>query len=102
MLTLRKSLCEDIAERDPFDADRWYDALPIANRAADIGFLIDLLRLITRRSERIADGQPAVVVAALRDAGMVLGSLRRHAIEPAAAVPGVERLLVSWSHAVDM
>ncbi|WP_328536593.1 monodechloroaminopyrrolnitrin synthase PrnB family protein [Streptomyces sp. NBC_00344] len=79
----------EICEADPLAADALCRMLPAMNRAADVPALTAALRELTPDAERIATLNTVGSLAAMRDLGMFLGSLKRHGTEPCAAVPGV-------------
>ncbi|WNI14098.1 monodechloroaminopyrrolnitrin synthase PrnB family protein [Actinacidiphila sp. ITFR-21] len=101
-LRLTMSLCREVQTRDPLGADAALAALPGLNRRADVGGLV-----------RAADGLAAVCrcpelrdsadrIAAMRDIGMFLSSLKRHHVEPVAAVPGLQETLLALGNTVGM
>jgi hypothetical protein len=76
-----------VAARDPLGADAVLSRLPRMNRNADVAALSDALRTLSPAPERVRTMTVADCAAATRDLGMILGSLRRHDVEPLERVP---------------
>jgi hypothetical protein len=86
-----------IAGLDPLGADTACSGLPRLNAAKDVGGIAAALRRLLpspAAMERFTEWDCA---AATRDIGVFLGSLKRHGVEPVAAVPEVEVPLVALS-----
>jgi len=86
---------EDIARLDPLGADDFLVGLPGLNRAGDVdalgGFLADVAS-----TDGVMDLDADEARAAMRDVGMVLGSIRRHGQQPCEVVPQIEPVLIAW------
>lgn len=88
---------EEIRSLDPLKADQLLQHLPEVNNNKDISALINLLINLTdsyslRDLDTIEQSH-----AALRDIGIVLGSIKRHGVEPVQAVPEIEPLLIQFA-----
>jgi hypothetical protein len=79
-----------IASLDPLQADESIQLLPVYNQTKDtiamVLLLVDLLPSIS--TARTYDFYQAA--AAMRDLGMLLGSMKRHGIEPVNVIPDLE------------
>ena len=64
--------------------------------------LVSALRAIVPGEQRIAAFDDPECLAAMRDIGLFLGSIRRHGVEPARALPAVERPLLLLGRRMDM
>ena len=86
---------EDIARLDPLGADDFLVGVPDLNRARDVdalgGFLADVAS-----TDGVMDLDADDARAAMRDVGMVLGSIRRHGQQPCEVVPQIEPVLIAW------
>jgi hypothetical protein len=90
------------ADLDPLGADGPLGDLPALNAAADTAGLLHLLRRLLPTPGQVAALTPVDALAAMRDLGMVLGSVKRHGVEPVPAVDGCERVLVELGRRTDM
>ena len=92
---------EDIARLDPLGADGFLAGLPDINRAGDVdslaGFLTDVAA-----TDGVMDLGADHARAAMRDVGMVLGSIRRHGPQPCAVVPQIEPVLIEWGRTTQL
>ncbi|MFD3330308.1 monodechloroaminopyrrolnitrin synthase PrnB family protein [Streptomyces sp. NPDC058701] len=77
-----------VAAADPLAFDPHVLSLSRLNQARDTDGLLRLLASICPRPQDVAAFSTAECAAAMRDLGMLLGSLRRHAVEPVRALPG--------------
>jgi hypothetical protein len=84
---------EAVAGADPLAFDAHVPSLALLNKAGDTGGLLRLLALIVPRPQDLAALGAAECAAAMRDLGMVMGSLRRHAVEPVRALPATAPVL---------
>ncbi|MFE4669846.1 monodechloroaminopyrrolnitrin synthase PrnB family protein [Streptomyces sp. NPDC056716] len=91
-----------IRELDPLAADRALSDLRIQNERADVAALVAALRLLVPALDDVAAYSTETCVAAMRDLGMFLGSIKRHGAEPVPLVPEVERVLVELGRRTDM
>ncbi|MFD6992627.1 monodechloroaminopyrrolnitrin synthase PrnB family protein [Streptomyces sp. NPDC059943] len=76
-----------IRAADPLGADAILAAVPAMNRDADVPALTVALRALVPDADRTASLGVVDALAAVRDLGLLLGSLKRHGVEPLAAVP---------------
>jgi hypothetical protein len=92
----------DIRAADPLGADALLAALPAMNADADVPALTVALRTVVPDPERAAEWSVVDALAAMRDLGILLGSLKRHGIQPVAAVPEVLPVLELLGRRTDM
>ncbi|MFV0127683.1 monodechloroaminopyrrolnitrin synthase PrnB family protein [Streptomyces sp. HMX112] len=92
----------EIRAADPLGADALLAALPAMNRAADVPALTVALRTLVPDPDRVAGWCVIEALAAMRDLGMLLGSLKRHGVQPVAAVPEVLPVLEELARRTDM
>jgi FAD/FMN-containing dehydrogenase len=85
---------EQIGSLDPLGADRVLARLPAMNARADAAAiaraLVELAPSDAERSELTFQG----CLAAMRDLGVLAGSLKRHGVEPVQALPELEPILL--------
>lgn len=79
----------EIRDADPLGADALLAAVPRMNRTSDVPALTVALRALVPEPGRVAEWSVVEALAAMRDLGLLLGSLKRHGTEPVAAVPEV-------------
>ena len=99
--TAGQELALAVRAADPLGFDRWTEAVPVMNAGADVPALTSLLADLAAGvpapgASRVAD------LAAVRDIGVLLGSLRRHDVEPLSAVPAVGLPLTRLAAATGM
>lgn len=99
--TAGQDLALAVRAADPIDFDRWARTVPAMNARADVPALTSLLADLVvgapaPGASRVAD------LAAVRDIGLVMGSLRRHDVEPQVVVPGVGLPLARLAAATGM
>ncbi|MBT2444574.1 DUF1864 family protein [Streptomyces sp. ISL-36] len=92
----------DIRAADPLGADALLAALPGMNADADVAALTVALRALVPDPDRAAEWSVVDALAAMRDLGILLGSLKRHGIQPVAAVPEVLPVLELLGQRTDM
>ncbi|MGR8008194.1 monodechloroaminopyrrolnitrin synthase PrnB family protein [Streptomyces hypolithicus] len=92
----------EIRAADPLAADPLLVALPAMNRDADVPALTVALRALLPDSARVADWNVVEALAAMRDLGMILGSLKRHGTEPLSVVPEALPVLEALGQRTDM
>lgn len=91
---------ERVRALDPLNLDRALSQLPDANRTQDTG---SVRRWLVEATDRVSsDLDVEAATAALRDAGMLLGSLRRAGVDPLSVGERVEPLLVAWGQTTGM
>ncbi|MFG3036112.1 monodechloroaminopyrrolnitrin synthase PrnB family protein [Streptomyces sp. NPDC048330] len=93
---------EDIRAADPLGADALLAAVPLMNERADVAALTVALRALVPDQERAALWSVGGAAAAMRDLGILLGSLRRHGTQPLAAVPEALPVLEILGRRTDM
>jgi hypothetical protein len=101
-MRLGETFCRQVAEADPLGADEPLGRLVELNDRADGNGLVALLARLVAAAERAPLTGPADRLAALRDLGMPLGSLRRHGVQPLAALPAAEPVLRRLGDSVGM
>jgi monodechloroaminopyrrolnitrin synthase len=92
----------EIRAADPLGADALLAALPGMNAAADAPALTVALRTLVPDPDRVAALAITDALAAMRDLGILLGSLKRHGVESVAAVPEVLPVLEELGRRTDM
>lgn len=94
---------EDLAicALDPLKADGPLRRLPLLNQRQDVPGLIQLLRSLMPSMEEAARFSRNEAVAAVRDLGMLLGSLKKLKVEPLEAVPELEPILLHLGRVTD-
>ncbi|MET9676611.1 monodechloroaminopyrrolnitrin synthase PrnB family protein [Streptomyces sp. NPDC006482] len=93
---------EDIRAADPLGADALLAAVPAMNAAADTAALAVALRALLPDPDRAAEWSVGDALAAMRDLGILLGSLKRHGVQPLAAVPEALPVLELLGRRTDM
>jgi len=92
---------EDIARLDPLGADDFLVGLPGLNRAGDVDALGAFLADVAS-TDGVMDLDADDARAAMRDVGMVLGSIRRHGQQPCEVVPQIEPVLIAWGRTTQL
>ncbi|WP_017975056.1 monodechloroaminopyrrolnitrin synthase PrnB family protein [Actinopolyspora halophila] len=93
---------EAVRSADPLRADELCERLRGMNENADVAALVESLRALLPATERIAELSTDECLAAMRDLGMFLGSIKRHGTEPAEAVPEALPVLTELGSRTDM
>ncbi|MFB7587276.1 monodechloroaminopyrrolnitrin synthase PrnB family protein [Streptomyces sp. NPDC056169] len=93
---------EDIRAADPLGADALLAAVPAMNDRADTAALTVALRALVPDQDRAAQWSVGAALAAMRDLGILLGSLKRHGVQPLAAVPEALPVLELLGRRTDM
>ncbi|WP_035845076.1 monodechloroaminopyrrolnitrin synthase PrnB family protein [Kitasatospora azatica] len=101
-MRLSETFCRQVADADPLGADRQLARLPELNRRADLPGLVGLFAQLLDAVPRAPLAGTIDRLAALRDLGMPLGSLRRHGVEPLTALPSAEPVLLRLGESVGM
>ncbi|MFD7614372.1 monodechloroaminopyrrolnitrin synthase PrnB family protein [Streptomyces sp. NPDC059828] len=91
-----------IRELDPLAADRLCFELRSHNERADVPALVSALRDLVPGPDAVAAYSAEACVAAMRDLGMFLGSIKRHGPEPIPLVPEVVPVLLELGRRTDM
>lgn len=81
---------EVIQNLDPLQADAELDKLPELNRRGDTANIVKLLQYLAKTFAKTEIETPEAALATMRDIGIVVGSLKRHGVEPVTAVPEIE------------
>ncbi|MFI6288233.1 monodechloroaminopyrrolnitrin synthase PrnB family protein [Streptomyces sp. NPDC051018] len=92
----------EIRAADPLGADALLATVPAMNTAADVPALTRALRALLPRPERLAGFGVVDALAAMRDLGILLGSLKKHGVQPVVAVPEVLPVLLRLGRLTDM
>ncbi|MFP1626504.1 monodechloroaminopyrrolnitrin synthase PrnB family protein [Streptomyces sp. 5K101] len=92
----------EICAADPLGADALLAALPAMNADADVPALTVALRTLVPDEDRVASLGIVDALAAMRDLGILLGSLKRHGTQPLAAVPEALPVLEELGRRTDM
>ncbi|MET9520416.1 monodechloroaminopyrrolnitrin synthase PrnB family protein [Streptomyces sp. NPDC002994] len=92
----------EIRQADPLAADPLLAVLPAMNRDADVPALTVSLRTLLPDADTLARWSVVESLAAMRDLGMILGSLKRHGTEPLAVVPEALPVLEALGRRTDM
>ncbi|MEU7294788.1 monodechloroaminopyrrolnitrin synthase PrnB family protein [Streptomyces exfoliatus] len=98
----RRHRTHDIRAADPLGADALLAAVPAMNAAADVPALTVALRALLPDQDRAAEWSVDGALAAMRDLGILLGSLKRHGVQPLAAVPEALPVLELLARRTDM
>jgi hypothetical protein len=91
-----------IASLDPLKADEVLKTLPQMNASQDLGILISVTKTLVPDLEEIGHYSYYQALAAVRDLGMFAGSIKKHGVEPAQAVPALEPVLLKLGQMTDM
>ena len=87
---------------DPLRADAVLADVPVMNARADVGALVRALTELLPSADLLAMLSFDECVAAMRDLGLFLGSLRRHDVEPVDVVDGLEPVLLELGRRTGM
>jgi hypothetical protein len=93
---------ERVAALDPLQADHTCARLPDLNARQDTGALAQALSGLLPPAADLAAFSYDECLAAMRDLGMVIASLKRHGAEPLHAVPGAEPVLLELGRRTGM
>jgi hypothetical protein len=99
---MNTALAVEIRRHDPLRADAACARVPAMNARADVNALASALRGVLPSDAAVAAIDDAACLAAMRDIGIFLGSLRRHGVEPLVAVPDARRPLLALGGRADM
>jgi hypothetical protein len=78
---------------DPLRGDEAFARLPGMNARADTGALVSLARALLPAEAAVGAFSAAECIAAMRDLGIVAGSVKRHGVDPVRALPALEPVL---------
>ena len=91
-----------IRDLDPLGADAVIPRVPAMNRNADAQALVAALDSILPDADRLGALSFHDSLAAMRDIGLFLGSLKRHGTQPVEALPRLEPILLELGRRTDM
>ncbi|GAA2403266.1 monodechloroaminopyrrolnitrin synthase PrnB family protein [Streptomyces coeruleofuscus] len=91
-----------IRELDPLAADALCFDMRRHNEHADVPALVAAVRGLVPSLDEVAGYSLEACVAAMRDLGMFLGSIKRHGPEPVPLVPEVQPVLLELGRRTDM
>lgn len=91
---------EVVRALDPLGADEACRRLPAMNARADVPALVAALRSLL--PEDVAGYTPHECIAAMRDLGIFLGSIKRHGVEPEPLVPEMTPVLLELGARTDL
>lgn len=89
----KRSENDIIASLDPLNADDLILKVPELNESKDVNGLISLAGAMMPSLKTLKRLNYFQANAAIRDIGIMLGSLKRHHIEPVAVIPGLEETM---------
>ncbi|MGW6458026.1 monodechloroaminopyrrolnitrin synthase PrnB family protein [Streptomyces sp. NPDC055078] len=92
----------EIRAADPLGADALLATVPAMNSRADVPALTAALRTLVPDPAEAAALRVTDALAAMRDLGILLGSIKRHGVQPVAAVPEVLPALQELGRRTDM
>jgi hypothetical protein len=91
-----------VALLDPLGCDAACHRVPAMNDRADVGALVHAVRDILPTADDLGRFSWQECLAAMRDIGLFLGSIKRHGTEPVVAVPRLEPVLLGLARRTDM
>ena len=93
---------ERISSLDPLGGDELFSHLPEMNASADLPALAHATRRLLQTSSEMAAYSFEECLAAMRDIGLLLGSIKRHSMQPVVLVPELEPILLELGRRTDM
>lgn len=87
---------------DPLNADEVCAVLPAMNRRGEVSALATALRQIMPTGIQVSDFTALECLAAMRDIGMLLGSIKRHGVQPLVGRPEIEEVLLALAGRTDL
>ena len=91
-----------VAALDPLNADEIGARLPAMNQRGEVSELAAALGQIMPTSIQVTEFTSMQCLAAMRDIGMLLSSIKRHGVQPVAAVPEIEEILLALGRRTDL
>lgn len=102
LIKQRESEIKIICQLDPLQIDEEIQLIPQYNKTKNIGALKKLLGNMLPNLEAASQYTYAEAAAAIRDIGILLGSLKRHGLEPVEVVPEIKEILFLLGDQLDM
>ena len=87
---------------DPLRGDGALARLPEMNARADAGAILNLACDLLPGDAMLEALSVAQCIAAIRDLGLVAGSLKRHGVDPIRTLPGLGRVMAAMGRRADM
>lgn len=87
---------------DPLGGDELLARLPQMNAAADLSAMVNAVRVLLPTIHEVAAFSFEECLAAMRDLGLFLGSIKRHGQQPVALVSELEPVLLELGRRTDM
>ena len=93
---------EYISSLDPFDGDELLSHLPEMNAMADLSAIANAAHTLLPDDRQVTAYSFEECLAAMRDIGLLLGSIKRHGMQPMTLVPELEPVLLELGRRTDM
>lgn len=93
---------ERISALDPLESDTLLSHLPEMNSSADLSTMAHTVRVLLPDIRRLDTYSFEQCLAAMRDLGLLLGSIKRHGMQPITLVPELEPVLLELGRRTDM
>ncbi|UII22840.1 monodechloroaminopyrrolnitrin synthase PrnB family protein [Fulvivirga ligni] len=91
-----------IADLDPLNMDEFFKLLPEYNQQGDVDKLVSGLYKYIPYPDKLAKFSYEESIAAMRDIGILLGSIKKHGLEPVEQVPELDYILDVLSEKTDL
>lgn len=91
-----------ISSLDPLNADLYLMELPHLNHVGDVSKIIDVTKILLPDSLDLEGFSVNEACAAVRDLGILAGSIKRYGLEPVEAIPDIESVFVRLGKKTDM
>ncbi|MEU4625440.1 monodechloroaminopyrrolnitrin synthase PrnB family protein [Actinoplanes sp. NPDC023801] len=98
----RPALTAEVQAADPLHADPVIATVPALNNKGDVAGLIAAMRAIAPMAGTVAGWGPVECLAAMRDLGLIIGSVKRHGPEPLNLAPELVPVLQLLGERTDM
>lgn len=93
---------EPVRSLDPLNADELLSHLPEMNASADLAAIVNAVRVLLPTDNKWTTYSFEECLAAMRDLGILLGSIKRHGKQPVTLVPELEPVLLELGRRTDM
>lgn len=93
---------QQICSLDPLKVDAQICLVPFYNKNKETQLLIQLLSNMVSKPLDVLNFNYFEAAAAMRDVGILLGSIKRHGLEPAEVVPQTEKILFLLSEKLNL